>query len=123
MAKILVVDDDLKSRWLLVKVIEGLGHSVIQSANGKHAFNTLSYNTDIEVIITDVMMPEMNGKDFIKLVRGNDCFSDIPILIISAVVDEKDVKDVLAFNAVSFTAKPVTTEDIEEYIVDYLHEY
>ena len=46
--KILVVEDDSKSRYLLVKIVENLGHVTVQSPNGKHAYDTLLYNKDIE---------------------------------------------------------------------------
>ncbi|SHI92616.1 Response regulator receiver domain-containing protein [Desulfatibacillum alkenivorans DSM 16219] len=116
MAKILIAEDDLITRKVLYKIVEGMGHSVIMSPNGRHAWETLETNPDISMLITDVMMPEMDGRDLIELVRAREEFQNLPIIIISAVVGPKAVANLLKMGATLFLSKPLKVDETRKYI-------
>ncbi len=116
MAKILIAEDDLITRKVLFKIVEGMGHSVIMSPNGRHAWETLETNSDVSMLITDVMMPEMDGRELIELIRGKEAYADLPIIIISAVVGPKAVANLLKMGATLFLSKPLKVDETRKYI-------
>jgi CheY-like chemotaxis protein len=116
MGKILIAEDDLTSRAILRHAVEEIGHSAICSPNGRHAWETLQSNRDIKMLITDVQMAEMDGRDLIRKVRGNEDFHNLPALIISGVVGPKTIADLLANGASLFLPKPLNMEEVQKYI-------
>src|SRR6056297_123967 len=83
MAKILIAEDDRISQKLAVKIVEELGHTAYVSPHGKHAYEALTAANDFDMLITDIMMPEMDGQQLIKTLRGDQQFMDFPIIIMS----------------------------------------
>ncbi len=75
MAKILIAEDDRISQKLAAKIVEELGHSAFISPHGKHAYEALTASNDFDLLLTDIMMPEMDGQQLIQTLRG-----DQPIL-------------------------------------------
>ena len=116
MRKVLVIDDDVITRKMLVKSVEKLGYFVIQSSNGRHGWETLWENPDIGLVITDMMMPDMDGREFMKVVRGNQIFESLPVLIVSGVSSEADVADLLALGHACFCKKPLNNAELKESV-------
>lgn len=89
MAKVLVVDDEDVLVEMVAMLVEDLGHQSITAANGREALNVLSDhlnggNSLPALIITDVMMPKMNGVDFTKSIRADAHLKKIPVIMMSA---------------------------------------
>jgi CheY-like chemotaxis protein len=116
MAKVLVAEDDQSSRVTLKHIIEGMGHSVILSPDGEHAFATLETNSDINLLITDVMMPKLDGQELIRKVRDTESLSKMPIIIISGVVGPKAIHSFLEGGATWFLAKPLEVAAVKDYV-------
>ncbi|WP_272700366.1 response regulator [Desulfovibrio sp. Fe33] len=116
MAKILIAEDDRISRKLAVKIVEELGHTAFVSPHGKHAYETLMAGNDIDLLLTDIMMPEMDGRQLIQTLRGDQRFHDLPIVIMSAVVGINDISNLLKLGATLFLAKPLQREELRDYI-------
>ena len=114
--KTLVIDDDPVSRKMLAKALEKGRHITIQSANGKHAWETLWENHDIGLVVTDMMMPDMDGRELIQIIRGNQAFYDLPIVIVSGVVASDQVEDVLRLGNCVFCNKPINLDEIRSKI-------
>ncbi|BCS87841.1 response regulator [Pseudodesulfovibrio sediminis] len=121
MAKILIAEDDKISQRVAVKIVEELGHIAIVSPHGKHAYETLMSN-DIDLLLTDIMMPEMDGQQLIKTLRGDLKFMDLPIIIMSAVVGIGEISNLLKLGATLFTAKPLDRKELHGYISRCLDE-
>ena len=84
MADILVVDDDSVIRDLLVEVLEEeSGHHVIVASNGKEALERLQHHS-VDVIVSDINMPVMDGYELVRHVRSSPEFEKLPVLMISA---------------------------------------
>ena len=115
MAKILVVEDDVVTQKLVVAILEQQGHYAFVSPNGRHALETLQVNK-FDLMVTDVMMPELDGRALIEAVRNIPRLTGMPIIIISAVIKSSEVMDLLEQGATYFIAKPLEKEDLLEYV-------
>lgn len=116
MAKILIAEDDRISQKLAVKIVEELGHDAFVSPHGKHAYEALMASNDFDLLLTDIMMPEMDGQQLIKTLRGDQQFDTLPIIIMSAVVGLNDISNLLKLGATLFLAKPLDREELQDYI-------
>ena len=120
--KVLVIEDDLISRKMLVKAVEDLGLIAIQSCDGRQGWETLWENQDVCLIITDMMMPDMDGRELIQIVRGNEQFSQLPIIIVSGVVTPEEVESLLKRPPCTFCQKPINLEQLRKAIHKMLPE-
>lgn len=116
MAKIiLVVEDTTDLLTSIVEVLHMEGYEVSHASNGREALSQLSIlNPDL--IITDLMMPEMNGFDFIGQVRENAKWKGILILVYSALPKNENEKKVLDLGADAYLKKPSTLEALVELV-------
>jgi len=115
MARILIAEDDRISQKLAVKIVEEQGHTALVSPHGKHAYETL-LNNEVDMLLTDIMMPEMDGQQLIKTLRGDQKFANLPIIIMSAVVGINDISNLLKLGATLFLAKPLDRKELLSYI-------
>lgn len=115
MGKILVVEDDLVTQKLVSAMLEKKGHSTFVSPNGRHAMESLQVNY-FDLIITDVMMPELDGRELIEAIRKYPRLSNMPVIIISAVIRASDVMELLKHGATYFIPKPLSKEQVLEYV-------
>ena len=120
MPKVLIAEDDPVSRKKLVRSVENSGCMVIQCSNGRRACETLADNPDIDLLITDVIMPDMNGKQLIRVIRGHERFANLPVLIISGVVDAEEVESLLRLGNSHFLSKPVRPKKLTELVAHIL---
>lgn len=117
MALVLVVDDDGISRKLISKTVENLGHVPIEAANGNTAFEILEEKTnDIKVIVTDLMMPEMDGYQFIQKIYKDSRYKNIPIIVQSAYLGVKETARLMEDGIEYVIPKPIDTQDLEHYL-------
>jgi CheY-like chemotaxis protein len=103
--KILIADDNASDRLLLSKIISKQGHEIIAAENGKQAIDSyVKYSPDI--ILMDVMMPEVDGKEAareIKRIAGEDL---VPIIFLTSLVDAQSLADCLESGGDDFLTKP-----------------
>ncbi len=104
MFNILVVDDYTHIRRLYEYTLEKNGSVSFTAANGKEALKLME-STHIDLIVLDVMMPEMDGYDFLKTIR--DSGSEIPVLIITAKDSAEDLRKAFMLGTDDFMVKPV----------------
>lgn len=105
--KTLIIDDDITTRKVLGDAIEDLGMCAVQSGNGRHGWETLWENPDISLVVTDMMMPDMDGEELIRLIRGNSAFNRIPIVIVSGVANPKTIEELVRLGPCVFCEKPI----------------
>ena len=120
MVKILIAEDDAVTQKMVSRVVEDMGCVAIISPNGKHAYETLKANEDISFLITDIMMPEMDGKQLIQTLRGDTEFKDLPIIIMSAVVGIKQIAGLMDLGASMFQPKPLDMNELKMNITSCL---
>jgi len=113
--KIMVVDDCQTTRKLLGLYLKGKGFDVVFAENGLDAIEKLSTG-DINLIITDLNMPYMDGIEFIKNVRSDHELKTIPILMVTTEADPEERQRALAAGADGYLVKPVTAEMVIQNI-------
>lgn len=116
MRKILVAEDDEASREIIVDVIESMGLASFQSSNGSLTLKILYDNPDISLLISDIMMPELDGMMLIKIIRGNAKFEKLPIIIISGVAAINEINHILELGPSIFLDKPIDTSELKRHI-------
>lgn len=92
MSKILVVDDSALSRQCVAKLLEQSGHTAQTAANGKEAWAML-YAGVPDLIVLDLMMPQMDGLTFLRLLRHNHFWSETPVIVLTGHADEEHMLD------------------------------
>src|SRR5581483_4824799 len=88
--KVLLTDDDARSAFALAAVLERTGVEVFFAANGREALGTLHANPEVELVLMDVMMPELDGYETMRLIRAEDRFRTLPIISLTAKAMEGD---------------------------------
>lgn len=116
MSKIIIAEDDRISQKLATRMVEEMGHTAFVSPNGQHAYEALTASNEFDLLITDIMMPGMDGQQLIKTLRGDQQFKDLPIIIMSAVVGINDISNLLKLGATLFMAKPLDREELKGYL-------
>ncbi len=107
MAVVLVVDDEKITRKTIGAILKKDGHQVILAADGSRALSILDDNPHIELLITDVIMPGLDGRELVARVRANPETENLPTLIMSATVKVREIRALLEAGAGRFLAKPV----------------
>ncbi len=104
--RIIVIDDDPRNLFVITAALEQNGASVLNALNGRRALEVLE-TTAVDLIITDIMMPEMDGYQTIAAIRANPDLSHIPIIALTAKAMADDKKNILEIGADDYLSKPV----------------
>ncbi|MBU1342905.1 MAG: response regulator [Proteobacteria bacterium] len=121
---ILIVDDSLPMRSVIKRTVKASGYGgsrFFEAANGKQAIELMAKEW-IDIIITDYNMPVMNGLEFIKIIKKNDLFKDIPVIVISTDGNKTRIKEFMDNGAAGYITKPFTPEIIRDLITRILGE-
>ncbi|MET0066991.1 MAG: ATP-binding protein [Candidatus Thiodiazotropha sp.] len=110
--RVLLVDDDLQSLLALTPQLEAWGYQVTAAGDGLEALETLDEEGKFELILMDLMMPELNGYDTIKRIRGMTGFTEQIIIAMSARNSAQDQASSLDAGADAFVAKPVDPQQL-----------
>ncbi|MET0500300.1 MAG: response regulator, partial [Candidatus Binatia bacterium] len=110
--KILVVDDDVRNIFALTSLLEQHGLQVISAETGTEAISLLQQNQDVDAVLMDIMMPEMDGYETMRMIRGNQRHRVLPILALTAKAMKGDREKCLEAGASDYIAKPVNTDEL-----------
>jgi signal transduction histidine kinase/DNA-binding response OmpR family regulator/HAMP domain-containing protein len=110
--KVLIVDDDIRNIFALTTLLESYELSCIAAETGKAAIETLNAESDIDVVLMDIMMPEMDGYDTIRAVRALPQFRKLPIFAVTAKAMKGDREKCFEAGATDYLAKPVEPEQL-----------
>lgn len=113
--KIMIVDDCNTTRKLLGHYLRSRGFSVVFAENGLDAMEKLAVHY-VNLIMTDLNMPYMDGIELIRTLRSDSELSEIPILMITTESDDRERAKALSSGANGYMVKPVTGDEIEENI-------
>jgi two-component system chemotaxis response regulator CheY len=117
---VLIVDDSAAMRSLLVATLETLGQlAIVQAPNGFEALRMLP-REQIDLVLTDINMPDINGLELLSFIRNNPMYSDIPVVVISTEGSRKDIEKGLALGANVYLVKPFHPEQLLEIVKKFL---
>lgn len=108
--KVLLVDDDMRNVFALSKVLKEKGLEIIKADNGLTALKALEENQDADLVLMDIMMPEMDGYECMREIRKNRAFKNLPIIALTAKAMKDDRKKCIDAGANDYITKPVDIE-------------
>jgi CheY-like chemotaxis protein len=118
---ILIVDDDPRNTFALVSYLEGLEMKIHTAADGHQAIDMLGSGAVIEIVLMDMMMPEMDGYETIGRIRSNRTGGDIPIIAVTAKAMKGDREKCLRAGASEYVSKPINMHDLLEKMANMLN--
>jgi HAMP domain-containing protein/signal transduction histidine kinase/DNA-binding response OmpR family regulator len=110
--KVLVVDDDVRNVFALTSVLERHGMAVAFAENGRDGIAALQADPDIDIVLMDIMMPEMDGYETMRAVRELPQFRKLPIIALTAKAMKGDRERSIAAGASDYVTKPVDVDQL-----------
>ncbi|MBV8980708.1 MAG: response regulator, partial [Acidimicrobiia bacterium] len=120
--KILIVDDDVRNVFALTSALENHGMEVLFAENGRDGIDVLTNNADVDLVLMDIMMPEMDGYEAIQAVRKMRQFKRLPIIALTAKAMREDREKSIAAGASDYIAKPIEVDQLLSLMRVWLHE-
>jgi len=119
--KVLIVDDDIRNSYSLTNALEEDELRCITAENGRSAINLLNEHPDIDIILMDVMMPEMDGYEATSEIRKMDKFRKLPIIALTAKAMKVDREKCLEAGMSDYVTKPVDMDQLLSLMRVWLH--
>ena len=110
--KALVVDDDLRNIFALTSVLEHHDLKVVHAENGRAGIDLLRKTPDVDIVLMDIMMPEMDGYETMRAIREIPMFRNLPIIALTAKAMKGDRDKCIEAGASDYIAKPVDLEQL-----------
>lgn len=108
--KILLVDDDMRNVFALSKILSEKGMNVLKAEDGNSALELLSKNEDVDLVLMDIMMPEMDGYETMKKIREISKYKNLTIIALTAKAMQNDRQKCIEAGANDYIPKPVDVE-------------
>ena len=109
---VLLVDDDMRNIYALSSVLEGQNLNVITAINGRDALLKLEQHPEIEIVLMDIMMPEMDGYQAMQEIRKTRKIQNLPIIALTAKAMMGDREKCIQCGASDYISKPVNTDQL-----------
>ncbi|WP_174267333.1 HAMP domain-containing protein [Streptomyces sp. SLBN-31] len=110
--RVLIVDDDIRNVFALTHVLGRVGMPVLYAENGREGIETLERNPDVELVLMDIMMPEMDGYETISAIRRAPRWTGLPIVALTAKAMPGDREKSIARGANDYVPKPVDVDQL-----------
>ncbi|HLO51188.1 MAG TPA: response regulator, partial [Kamptonema sp.] len=110
--KVLIVDDDVRNIFALTSMLERHQMQVTYAENGRDGINVLQNTPDIDIVLMDVMMPEMDGYETMQAIRNMPQFISLPMIALTAKAMKGDREKCIEAGASDYITKPVDTEQL-----------
>jgi signal transduction histidine kinase/CheY-like chemotaxis protein len=120
--KVMVVDDDVRNIFSLTKALEQHQMKVISAVDGKEALLMLKENPDMDVVLMDIMMPEMDGYTAIQEIRKINKFRNLPVIAVTAKAMTGDREKCIKAGASDYISKPVDVDQLLSLLRVWLYD-
>jgi CheY-like chemotaxis protein len=120
--KVLIVDDDVRNVFALTNVLEARGVQVRYAENGVDAVRLLEEESDVDLVLMDIMMPELDGYETIRHIRSLPQFESLPIISLTAKAMRGDREKSIAAGASDYITKPVDTDKLLSLLRVWLYD-
>ncbi len=118
--RVLIVDDDIRNIFAMTSILERHEMSIVSAETGRGAIERLDRQGDIEIVLMDVMMPEMDGFETMRAIREDPRFRSLPIIAVTAKAMKGDREKCIEAGASDYLAKPVDSEELVSKLRDWL---
>lgn len=116
MKKILIADDSATMRGLIVSTLDAMDDfELVEAASGFEALRILP-REKVDLVLTDINMPDINGLELISFMRNNPLYKDTPLVIISTEGSQRDREKGLALGADAYLVKPFSPEELQQLV-------
>jgi signal transduction histidine kinase/HAMP domain-containing protein/DNA-binding response OmpR family regulator len=119
--RVLVVDDDIRNIFALVTVLDAHNMKTLSAETGRSAIDLLEATPDIDIVLMDIMMPEMDGYDTIRAIRERSAYQALPIIAVTAKAMKGDREKCFEAGATDYISKPVDPEQLIAMLRVWLH--
>ncbi|RED95648.1 HAMP domain-containing protein [Marinoscillum furvescens] len=110
--KILIVDDDIRNIFALTSIFEQYQSNIFSAEGGKKSLKVLRKHPDMDVVLMDIMMPDMDGYETIRKIRRMEEFESLPIIAVTAKAMPEDREKCIKAGASEYITKPIDTEEL-----------
>jgi signal transduction histidine kinase/HAMP domain-containing protein/CheY-like chemotaxis protein len=119
--RVLIVDDDIRNIFAMTSVLERESMKVLAAETGREAIDKLQFTDGIDIVLMDIMMPDMDGYDTMRAIRKIGKFKALPIIAVTAKAMKGDREKTLSAGAWDYLAKPVDTEQMLSVLRAWLY--
>ena len=117
--KILIVDDERLTRAVLQHDVILAGYDVMVASNGKEAMQKIREVTP-DLIVVDLVMPDMNGFEMCRRIRSNEQTKKTPVIVVSALQSQADIQEAKASGADVYLTKPIKPKEFINQVKEFL---
>jgi signal transduction histidine kinase/CheY-like chemotaxis protein len=117
--RVLIVDDDIRNIFALTSILEHHEMRIVSAETGRRAIDLLDKHPDLEIVLMDIMMPEMDGFETIRAIRQDVRFTSLPIIAVTAKAMKGDREKCIEAGASDYLAKPVGSEALVAKLRDW----
>jgi CheY-like chemotaxis protein len=119
--KVLIVDDDIRNIFAMTSMLERYKMDVLSAETGKDAIASLENTPDVDLVLMDIMLPEMDGYETMRVIRSTYGFEKLPIIALTAKAMKGDREKCINAGASDYIAKPVDTDRLLTLLRSWLH--
>ncbi len=112
--RVLAIDDNPGILMLLTDILSDMGAQVTEATDCKMAWDIIESESPFEVVLIDWMTPHMSGLELLKLIRNNDRYKDVILLMVTGLTEVDEVSQALQAGANEYLMKPFTKEMLED---------
>lgn len=120
---VLVVDDDVRNIFSLTKSLEQMEMKVLSAIDGKEALSLLGRNTAVDVVLLDMMMPQMDGYETAREIRKRESLKHLPVIAVTAKAMSGDRERCISAGASDYITKPVDVDQLLSLLRVWLYDY
>lgn len=120
--KILLVDDDVRNVYAISSILEMYGMNIVFAENGIEGIELLEQQPDVDLVLMDIMMPEMDGYEAIEKIRENPQFSSLPIIALTAKAMKEDREKCMEVGASDYIVKPINPDQLISLMKVWLYQ-
>ncbi len=119
--RVLVVDDDMRNIFAVTNALERWKMRTVYAESGQQALDTLAKTPDVDLVLMDIMMPEMDGWECTRRIRAQAKFKKLPILSVTAKAMKGDREKCLAAGANDYITKPLDMDQLRSLMRVWLY--